>query len=570
MKHLIGLSLLLLAACGTDTAAKNSGTNGSGSDATDTGAGSGSGSADTTDTGGGSGEATLTTWHKDARAIVEQKCVGCHNPEGTAGFSLQTFAEAAPMGSAIADAVTSRRMPPWLPTDDCHPLQHSRALSEGEIATLQDWFAAGLPEGDPADYVAPPAPEGSTLGVPSLTLGTATPYTADRAKSDDYRCLPLDYTFAADTFITASNILPGARSVVHHVLLYRVDAADVAELEAKDAAEPGPGYTCFGGPGVGRGETIAGWVPGQQPLVFPPDSALPIPAGSKIVMQMHYNLLGLAADAPVPEDATRAELWTLPAGTTPQSVITITGLANTGIVIPAGEARSVQTKVFSAPGVADIVGVLPHMHQLGTEIRATLVKADGSEQCLVEIPRWDFNWQQFYRFEESAALPYGLGDSVRLECVYDNSAANQAVIGGVRQEPRDVRWGENTTDEMCLNYVILRTPYADPSGPLCPDFATCATACQADDGGCFINCMVGSGSTSCASCIGENLPACIRPICPLQGLGLNQCMTGCSDSQISCLTTTCAPQVDTLWSCLRAPLLAGQCNTAFESCGVGF
>ena len=576
MKHLLGLSLLLLAACGTDTGRSSGSTTGatdtgSGSDATDTGAGSGSGAADTgsADTGAGSGE-TVTTWHKDARAIVEQKCASCHNPEGTAGFSLQTYAEAEAVGYALADAVTTRRMPPWLPAGDCHPLQHSRALSEGEIATLQDWFTDGMPEGDVADYVAPAAPDVISLPPASLTLGTATGYTASRATPDDYRCLPLDYTFEADTFITASNILPGARSVVHHVLLYRVDAADVAELEAKDAAEPGPGYTCFGGPGVGGGETIAGWVPGQQPLVFPPNSALPIPAGSRIVMQMHYNTLGLAADAPVPADATRAELWTLPAGTTPQSVITINGLANTGIVIPAGEARSVQTKLFSAPGAADIVGVLPHMHQLGTEIRATLVKADGSEQCLVEIPRWDFNWQQFYRFEEDAALPYGPGDAVRLECVYDNSAANQAVIGGVRQEPRDVRWGENTTDEMCLNYVILRTPYEAPGGPLCPDFVDCATACAADDGGCFMRCILGGGSTGCASCLGGALPDCVRPTCPLQGLGLNQCMSGCTDGQVTCLTTTCAPQVDALWSCLRDPLLAGECNTAFESCGVGF
>ena len=143
MKHLLGLSLLLLAACGTDTGRSSGSTTeatdtGSGSDATDTGAGSGSGATDTGRELDGTLGSTLTTWHKDARAIVEQKCASCHNPEGTAGFSLQSYAEAEAVGYALADAVTTRRMPPWLPAGDCHPLQHSRALSEGEIATLQD------------------------------------------------------------------------------------------------------------------------------------------------------------------------------------------------------------------------------------------------------------------------------------------------------------------------------------------------------------------------------------------------------------------------------------------------
>jgi hypothetical protein len=587
LRLLLPAAAVLLAACSTD--ARSTGGAGNADDAavTDTGSTGDTGSAGDTgspedtavdtgtpdaasDTGTPDTAGASVTWHRDIRPLVEAHCVECHAYGGNAPFTLGSYDEAADRGESIVSSVAEGTMPPWLPEAGCRPMQHARALTNDEKLAFEEWMTGGFAEGDPAEYVAPGPPDRIDLPAPTLQTSPAEGYAPRLTVDDDYRCQPLDLTFDSDTFITASTITPGDTRIVHHVLLYKVEPEAVDDLLAADAAEPGPGYTCFGGPGVGDGVTLGGWVPGQVPLVFPEGSALRIEAGSRIVMQLHYNTLTLADGEPAPIDLTSASLWTLPEGETPRSLVNIIPLAHTGIYIPAGDPASVQTEDFTTPIFGKIVGVLPHMHQLGTSIRMDILRPSGAEECLVSIPRWDFNWQQFYRFTDGSDAEIRPGDTLRLRCEYDNSAANQMVVNGLPREPRDVRWGEQTTDEMCLNYVIAETPYVPFEAGTCGGFETCVRACDDDDFACFIGCSAGSADDSCTGCVLGGLRPCLQTECAAQTLALGACLNRCQGDELGCTFGECATQTNAAYACLRPRLLAGACDEALADCDVAF
>src|SRR5690606_36575567 len=128
-----------------------------------------------------------------------------------------------------------------------------------------------------------------------------------------------------------------------------------------------------------------------------------------------------------------------------------------------------------------IVGVTPHMHLLGTQISAERVGqigGDEPDQCIVDIPDWDFNWQRYYVIEEEQSVVVQPGEGVRLTCMYDNSQEHQPVVNGVQQEARDVRWGEGTLDEMCLVYLSEEVPWEGPPPVGCEAAEQCLDECD--------------------------------------------------------------------------------------------
>jgi len=393
------------------------------------------------------------TYHGHVRAIVQQRCVSCHTPGGVGPFPLETWEQVEPLASVMVNAVDSGRMPPWDFDPGCRDVQYSRALSPEQEETMRAWQTGGFLEGDPADFVDPGAPPAPNLGEPDLVIAPAGAYTASKDVPDDYRCLTIDHTFTEDTYVTATDVYPGERAVVHHVLIYAVPPNAQGDLDAKSAAEPDQeGYTCFGGPDVQTNGLIAGWVPGMPVNAFPEGAALSIGAGSKLVMQIHYNVLSVTE---VPADTTSLALWTLPAGQQPTHDILLTPLSANPLNIPAGDPNVVQEELHGIPASATIIGAAPHMHQLGVSTEATLIRNDGTGVCLSKIPEWDFNWQQFYQYEVSDHVEVGPTDQVRIRCTFDNSPDNQPVVNGQQQQPRDVTWGEGTFDEMCITYFMV-------------------------------------------------------------------------------------------------------------------
>lgn len=425
---------------------------------------------------GGDTEPEGLTWHGEVRPIFEHRCNACHRDGGMAPFSMEhddaQWVSGPPewMDEAL-DSIVQGRMPPWNPSPDCKPVVGQRVLTPEEKELIFQWADAGYALGDPADYVPPPPPEGMPSGPADQVLEMVEPFTPDRSQPDDYQCFLLDYDASVDRWMTGFDVLPDHLAMVHHVILYQISPDDVPAVEGFDAASPDePGYDCLFDPGV-FSPFLGGWAPGQPATLFGEGIAKAIPAGSRLVMQLHYNTLDLPADKPTPADQSAMALWFMPEGESPkQELFSIPVPAD--LYLPAGDPEveaeldiRLSDFLFGIPEplvqlFADkihVMGVFPHMHQLGRSIRLDVTKEDG-EQCLVAIDDWDFAWQQGYYFPEEHWYTPDTSDRIRLQCVYDNSPENQPVHNGVQGEPRDVHWGEGTSDEMCLMFLETLVP----------------------------------------------------------------------------------------------------------------
>lgn len=545
------VSLDSAALAGDDATGATDGSDGSdGGDGTS--AGDGSDGTDGSDSGLPPG---TPTWHGAVRGILAQHCTGCHVAGGPAPFDASDYTAVLPWAKSVVLDLEANVMPPFLAdTTSCRHYSGENVVSDDDKATVAAWEAAGMPEGKPTDYVAPVQDPPEELGAPDLSLKTASPYTPTDPSGDDLRCIPVGTVFGEDTDIERLVVVPDKGPIVHHVIVYEVSASAADTLDAMDAAEPGTGYHCASGPGV-PARNIGGWVPGGGLGLMPKDTAVRIAKGSRLVLQMHYNTLF----APAQPDATTLQLWR--AKSTPKWLLDIQGNANVGIVIPAGESNSVQQKTFPTLKEKRVVGVLAHMHKLGTSMKVTVPNADA---CVVDIPRWDFDWQQTYLFRPNEPLILAPGQSVEMVCGYDNSAANQPVIDGVQPAPIEVRWGEGTRDEMCLHYLMVQVPYTPPESPgtgECPGFEGCFKDCVSAGAGasrCVVQC---SGDKTCRDCLIPGILGCLSTAgCANEVKAVQTCTSGIP---LTKAVSQCKEQLLALDAC-GAPKV-GACN---GTCGI--
>ncbi|MCK6549747.1 hypothetical protein L6R52_28175 [Myxococcota bacterium] len=509
------------------------------------------------------------TYHAVVRPLLERNCTMCHAEGGVGPMTFTDHASVLAWKGPIVAAIESGRMPPWMPSADCRSYDGERRLEPDEVAAIRAWADAGGPEGDPATYVAPPMGTSplEVMGPPSLSLTPAEPYTPKTDGPDDYHCFPLDHTFSEETYLVMTNVVPGRAELVHHVIIYLVAPEYSPQLDALDAAEDGLGYTCFAGTGVGAAQTVGGWVPGTVPAQVASDAAIRIPKGGRLVMQVHYNTLSGAATP----DQTRLDLW-FRAGR-PEHLLTVRALAHLALRVPPDEPSWRQTRTFTNTSTKSwtIVATTPHMHLLGQRIALAAVHADRSETCLVDIPRWDFHWQQSFRFRAGEHATVAPGEAVRLDCWYDNSAANQPVIGGVKRPPADVRWGEGTLDEMCLGYVVTVEPYTPvpERGATCVGFQACYDACVAatPKTGCALQCSSDAGPR-CSACVVPGLIQCAVPTCPTVSGDLVQCVELCQTQPDTraCVRATCLGQLLAFDQCVAPLLEDGTCDAPVSTC----
>ncbi len=524
----------------------------------------------------------LTTWHQHVRPLVETHCIGCHATGGIGAMPLDSYAATTGFRQRMVLRVNQPvgqgddlPMPPWPMDPACRDVHDARILSAAEKAVFTAWADSGYPEGDSSTYVAPPPRIGPNLGEPQIALTRTDGYTPSRAGPDDYRCFLYGQTFEEDRWVTAVDIVPDKPEVVHHVLLFVVPPSEVSKIEAMDTASAGPGYVCVGGSGARDDALLAGWVPGMQPIVFPAGSAFPIRAGSRLVAQMHYNTINIPNGGVVPSDATGAKLWTLTPGQIPFSEVRIRAVADLNLAIAKDAATAVEGVAVRTPYSEKAVGVIPHMHILGKSLKLEVERpGNPARTCLANIPVWDFHWQQTYMFKAGSELDVHLGDKFHLECVYDNSAGNQAIVDGVRQPSRAVSWGEGTFDEMCLAYVVTTTPIYTDNRPeaMCNGFESCFAECEEADALCAVDCLSWAG-LDCAQC--AFLPIydeCARTSgCLLQLASMGACLGRCPDGQdtIECVLGTCMDPFAALHICLAPAIAAGQCNDEAVECGIG-
>lgn len=412
--------------------------------------------------GGGGGSAAGTppadavTYWQDAKPILDAKCNGCHTAGGIAPFALETYDQAYPMRGLIKTATQAGTMPPWPPAKGCNEYYSDRSLTEEQIATLAAWTDGGGVEGDPAKPGGP-VDLGPTNDLSRVDRSLEMPVEYTPAKEpDDYRCFVLDWPGTETEFVAGFRANPGNAAVVHHVIAFLIDPANVAEVETRDASEAGPGYTCYGGAGV-KSQWLGGWAPGSLGADNPEGTGIRVEPGSKVVLQIHYNTLTAGAQA----DRTSVDFKVEKSVTTEgriQPWAKPTWLSGDGMLIPAGEADATHSFTYDMTTLGDgspvtIHAAGLHMHQLGKYGSLRIERADGTSECMLDIPHWNFHWQGSYSFLEPKTI--NPGDKVTLECHWDNSAANQPLVDGVKLPPKDVTWGESTTDEMCLGTFYI-------------------------------------------------------------------------------------------------------------------
>jgi hypothetical protein len=234
------------------------------------------------------------TYSREVSRIMQVKCQRCHRPNDIAPFPLTNYAEVKEWVQDIEHAVEERQMPPWKPEPGHGEFRDNFGLTDEERQTMLAWAKAGGPEGDLAD-MPEPLPERSEwhLGDPDHIIRMPEEFKAPRGR-DTYRCFVLPTGLDEDKYLTAVQVLPGNKRIVHHVLLF-VDATGAAER--LDADDPEPGYNCFGGLGidVGMGLTefdaasvIGGWVPGMRTQLLPEGVGIKLSKRAKVIMQVHY------------------------------------------------------------------------------------------------------------------------------------------------------------------------------------------------------------------------------------------------------------------------------------------
>jgi hypothetical protein len=338
--------------------------------------------------------------------------------------------------------VERRKMPPWKPVAGFGEFLDVRRLGESEIASIRDWVAAGAPEGDPKDL--PPRrqwPDTWTLGAPDTVLAPESAFEVPSSDGDLYRCFVIPTRFAEDRYLSAVEFVPGNRKIVHHVLAY-LDTTGASV--ALDEADPGLGYTCFGGPGFAATGGIGGWAPGAPPQANPDGVGVLLPAGARVVMQVHYHNRQRGPES----DRTRIGLHFVskPVDKRVRSIPVL----NRGFFIPPGAPHHEVRASYTIPPGRDMhaIGIAPHMHLLGREMKVTATYPDGTVAPLIYIDDWDFHWQGTYTFARPVPLPGGT--RIDVEAVYDNSPTNRR---NPSTPPRAVGWGEATTDEMCIAFV---------------------------------------------------------------------------------------------------------------------
>jgi hypothetical protein len=308
------------------------------------------------------------------------------------------------------------------------------SLTEEQIALIANWTDTGAPMGDPASAPLPPSGEVDSLEDVSLTIGLPGAYEPSDALPDDYRCFVVDPGLSADAFLTAYAVRPGEPSQVHHVTAWALDTeTDDLTAAQLDDGDDGLGYSCFGGPGTSTYRTLVGWAPGSGVTRYPKGSGLRLVAGRKIVMQVHYNL----GAEPKP-DATEVDL-TLADAVEKEGLIT--GVGDFDLNLPPGKEGAIElADTPFPPALVPVLvhGAFPHMHRYGRSLRVDLYQGLSST-CLINVPRYSFEWQRFYFYDEPFTIPT-LPGSFRITCTYDTNGA----MG-------PVHYGEGTSDEMCLN-----------------------------------------------------------------------------------------------------------------------
>lgn len=365
------------------------------------------------------------TFTKHIAPILNQHCRECHRPGEVAPFSLTSYEDVLGWEDTILEVIADNRMPPWYadPTTE-FPFSNDCRLSEKEKDLLQTWVDNGMPEGKPEDL--PPAPkfaDGWRIPQPDQMIRfDDKPFDVPAEGVVDYQYFEVDPGWDEDKYIVAMEARPDNVAVVHHIIAYVIKPdSDVRR---------------------GRNRRmLVGYAPGSTPHVLDEGTAMHVPAGSKLLFEMHYTPNGTAQ---------QDESYIGVKFTDPKNVkrLLVGGAAdNWKFEIPANASNHVVKASYSVKGRDyDLLEMTPHMHLRGKSFQFEAVFPDGTKKTLLNVPDYDFNWQLTYKLREPLRLPKGT--VLNCTATYDNSADNP-----VNPNPNQpVRPGEQSWHEMMIGF----------------------------------------------------------------------------------------------------------------------
>lgn len=370
------------------------------------------------------------TFGEHIAPILRRHCVECHREDDIAPFALTNYEEVVGWGETIREVIEDQRMPPWHANPEHGAFINERVMSTAEVTTIVDWVESGMPRGD-SDVVADlprRAPGWHLAAEPDLVIPISdSGFDVPAAGTVEYQYFVVDPGFVEDRWVSAAEIVPGNRSVVHHAIV-------------------------FVRPPDGERQRGIGWltayVPGQSLIALPEGMARRVPAGSKLVFQIHYTPTGISQ-----KDATRVGIVFADPATITTEVQTRLVLSRDFEIPPYEADYAVHMSSDDFPTGSQLMGIVPHMHLRGKRFRV-LAHVGGASKILLDVPNYDFNWQHAYMLKEYLPLA-----QVRIECVagFDNSEANL-----VNPDPAaTVRWGDQTWEEMSLAYLAVAVPLSN-------------------------------------------------------------------------------------------------------------
>lgn len=382
-------------------------------------------------------ETAHTSFYRDVLPVLQNRCQQCHRKGEIGPFALKDFAEVRDWGPTIREAVAERRMPPWPADPHFGKFSNDISLSEAEIETITKWVDEGCPEGNPAEK--PPEMkfvDGWNIGKPDRIYTMERPFHVPATGVVSYQNFYASPVFTQDTLVQAVECRFGNRSVVHHMLVLLDFPKDHSKSQD----------------GLVKGFFAAG-VPGCTYFVFPKGYAKRIPKGARLRFQMHYTPNGSPAD-----DQSRFGI--VLAKEPKERDVQTYALGKLDINIPAGNPDHVETATQNVNGDVILTTLMPHLHVRGKSFTFTVVWPDGKKETLLSVPRWDFNWQPQYQLAKPIVLPKN--SKIIVEAHWDNSAGNPNNI----LPPVDVKFGEQTFDEMFIGYVnFIPKSLADATRP---------------------------------------------------------------------------------------------------------
>jgi len=398
------------------------------------------------------------TYSNQISRIFQEHCVECHRPGQIGPFALENYEDAVGWAEMIEETVREKRMPPWHPDPEFGHFKNDISLSDEDKELIYQWVAAGAPEGDKSQLPKPKEYAGSWMipGGPDAVFHMSEEAVDVPAEGTvEYRYYIVDTGFKEDKWVQAAECMPDNRGVVHHMIVFLKPPGGIAPADGEGDAERAEkkeekSKQARSGRGAARGQAsfgqLCGFAPGTRPIVLPPGMAKLIPAGWQLVFQMHYTPNGAPA-----KDRSKVGIKFCDPDTVTHRVATANA-TNAFFNIPAGDPNHKVESNRTYGRDVQLLSVFPHMHLRGKDFRYDLVYPDGRKETIMNMPRYDFNWQTSYIFKEPLQLP--AGTTMHCTAHFDNSADNPA-----NPDPsKAVRWGDQTWEEMMIGWFDIAVP----------------------------------------------------------------------------------------------------------------